>query len=190
MIRDFRSSPKPTQKSLSVKYGVGSSTVCEILQKADTYLNLFRANAHGEKKRFDTVCKYERINSQTWEWFQKARQQNCSLSGPIIQAKAAEIAVSKNIKDFKSSNGWLASWKSRYSIKSYASQGNKPDDCAISGEETDVHAISGEKTDVHAINGQKTDVRAISGEKANVRAISGEKANVHAINREKADVRT
>ena len=47
MIKDARVKPKPTQKFLSDKYGVGTSTVSDILKKADTYIEQYENNASG-----------------------------------------------------------------------------------------------------------------------------------------------
>ena len=127
MIKDARVKPKPTQKFLSDKYGVGTSTVSDILKKADTYIEQYENNASGNKKRFDNVCKFDKVNTLIWEWFQKAREQNYPLSGPIVQAKATEFAQTLGVVDFKASNGWMTSFKSRHSIKGYAICGEKAD---------------------------------------------------------------
>ena len=92
----------------------------DILKKADTYIKQYENNASGNKKRFDNVCKFDKVNTLIWEWFQKAREQNYPLSGPIVQAKATEFAQTLGVVDFKASNGWMTSFKSRHSIKGYA----------------------------------------------------------------------
>ena len=51
------------------------------------------------------------------EWFSRKRAQNFPLSGPVILEKATEFARELDLQDFKVSNGWLESWKSRHSIR-------------------------------------------------------------------------
>lgn len=58
----------------------------------------------------------DEINKLTWEWFVHTRSKNIPLSGPIVQAKAKEIAASLNNETFKGSNGWLESFKFRHNI--------------------------------------------------------------------------
>jgi hypothetical protein len=50
-----------------------------------------------------------------FKWFKQARAKNSPLSGPIIQEKAMEFANGLKFMDFKASNGWLESWRSRCS---------------------------------------------------------------------------
>jgi hypothetical protein len=38
------------------------------------------------------------------------------LSGPIIQEKALEFAQNLDLMEFKATNGWLDSWRSKFSI--------------------------------------------------------------------------
>ena len=66
LIKDSRTKPKPTQKYLGDKYGVGTSTVSDILKKSEAYLEQYENNTAGHKKRFDSVCKFARkkINSK------------------------------------------------------------------------------------------------------------------------------
>jgi len=56
------------------------------------------------------------INKIVLEWFNHVRNKNVPVSGPIIQAKALEVAREIECDDFKASNGWLESSKVRYNI--------------------------------------------------------------------------
>ena len=51
LIRDASDNPKPTQKFLGEKYGVGTSTVTDILKKKDSYFDQFETNSDCQKKR-------------------------------------------------------------------------------------------------------------------------------------------
>ena len=49
-------------------------------------------------------------------WFNQARTMNVPISGPILQAKARELALSLGHHDFHCSSGWLERFKGRHSI--------------------------------------------------------------------------
>jgi hypothetical protein len=51
-----------------------------------------------------------------FKWFKQARANNIPLNRPIIQEKAMEFVTDLKFMDFKASNGWLESWRSRFSI--------------------------------------------------------------------------
>lgn len=123
LIRDSHSTPKLTQKQLGIKYGISRQTVSDILKRQGKYLDNFEENADSSKKRFNNSCKFDDLNKLVWHWFQEACVRNLVVNGPIIQEKSLSFANELGISDFKASNGWLNSWKNRFSIKSFSSCG-------------------------------------------------------------------
>lgn len=119
LIREYQQSPKPRQKIFAVKYGLGRSTVSDILKKSDFYMRQFEENADLNKRRFHNSCKFEQLNRFMWNWYLEARARGIPVSGTLIQERALKYSQELRIPDFKASNGWLQSWKSRYSIKSF-----------------------------------------------------------------------
>lgn len=63
------------------------------------------------------------------EWIAKARENNCIVTGPIIQTVANRIARIQGIPEeqFKASNGWLQHFKTRNKIVSKLLQGERGD---------------------------------------------------------------
>ena len=59
---------------------------------------------------------YEDVNSVTWQWFQKTRSASISVSGPMIQKKALHFAEQLGKNNFKASNSWFNSFKSRHTL--------------------------------------------------------------------------
>ena len=55
-------------------------------------------------------------NNIMLEFFIKCRAQNIPVTGPMLQAKAAEIASSLQIEKFSASNGWLEAFQHRDNI--------------------------------------------------------------------------
>ena len=81
------------------------------------------------------ISANEDVNELTWQWFGTGRSKNMIVSGPIIQAKALELASQQNLPDVKASNGWLERLRNRYNIRfkilSGESAGVNPDGCIL-----------------------------------------------------------
>jgi hypothetical protein len=116
LVQEAGKKPKPTQKELGIKFGIGKTTVSDILKRKSEYMRLFVENTTSQGKRHDSGSKYSELNDLVFKWFKQARAKNSPLSGPIIQEKAMEFANGLKFMDFKASNGWLESWRSRCSI--------------------------------------------------------------------------
>ena len=116
MIADSEKIPKLTQKELSEKYGIGRTTVSDILKKKDFFTHHYTDNYAGNKKRFTFSSKYAELNDLLFEWLKQARAKNIPLSSPILQEKALQFSKELELTDFRASNGWLDSWKHKFSI--------------------------------------------------------------------------
>ncbi|CAC5385465.1 unnamed protein product [Mytilus coruscus] len=127
LIEDSDKIPKLTQKQLGEKYGIGCATVSDILKKKEFYNKQYADNSTGNKKRFTISSKYGDLNDLLFKWFTQARAKNIPLSGPILQEKALHFAKELDLTDFKASNGWLDSWKSRFSIAHFKVCGESGD---------------------------------------------------------------
>nr|XP_002735421.1 PREDICTED: tigger transposable element-derived protein 6-like [Saccoglossus kowalevskii] len=116
-----------TRQQLGQKYGIGKSTVTDIIKKKADYMKQFENNIDGSRQRIKTSSKFEEINGLVWTWFQQARAKHIPISGPMLQEKALSFASELGVQDFKASNGWLESWRGRYSIKSFKVNGESAD---------------------------------------------------------------
>ena len=85
LIKCAESVPKPTLKVLSSKFGIGKSTVGDILQKKEVYKAKYEKNSNPNEKCFDNSCKFGKLNELVWQWFCRAQAKNIPISGPIIQ---------------------------------------------------------------------------------------------------------
>lgn len=59
---------------------------------------------------------YPDVNDAVLKWFRIARSKIVNVDGPLIQAKAAEIAKELGHNNFKASNGWLDRFKKAHNI--------------------------------------------------------------------------
>jgi hypothetical protein len=87
LIKESESFPKPSQKSFSEKFGVGKTTVSDILKRKSEYLANFESNENVQKFRFGNKSKHDLM----WDWCRQARDKPIPLSGSILQSKAIRI---------------------------------------------------------------------------------------------------
>nr|XP_002739518.2 PREDICTED: dnaJ homolog subfamily C member 2-like [Saccoglossus kowalevskii] len=73
LIKDYEST-NLTQQQLGQKYGIGKSTVTDIIKKKADYMKQFENNINGSRQRIKTSSKFEEINGLVWTWFQQAVQ--------------------------------------------------------------------------------------------------------------------
>ena len=122
LINASEENPLYTHKELSEKFGVGRSSVSEILTRKEFFRDKFTKNSGLHVQRFKHG-KREDINAAVYKWFCQARSKNISLTGAIIQDFALDLAKEVGDLDFKASNGWLDNWKRKYEIKFYKVSG-------------------------------------------------------------------
>jgi len=134
LINVSEKNPLFTHKDLSEKFGVGRSSVSEILTRKEFFRDKFTQNSGLQVQRF-IHGKREDINAAVHKWFCQARSKIFPLSGPIIQERALDFAKELGDLDFKASNGWLDNWKRKYEIKFYK----------VCGESNDVSKTEVEK---------------------------------------------
>ena len=56
---------------------------------------------------------FEGVDDALHAWMREAHTCNIPISGPILQAKAQELAAELGHPDFKCSNAWLSQFKTR-----------------------------------------------------------------------------
>ena len=127
LIEHSEKTPKITQKDLGVKFGIGKTTVSDILKRKEFYREQFKISGSGKRQRFIIGSKYGNLNEAVFKWFEQARAKNIPISGPIIQEKALQFASELDFPDFKASVGWLESFKSRFNIAHFKICGESAD---------------------------------------------------------------
>ena len=123
LIKQAETLPKPSLKTLGERFGIGKTTVSDILKRKLVYKEEYERNSSGAKYRVVSTSKYGDLNELVWKWFCQARTKNIPISGPIVQEKAMQFAEELQLSDFKGSNGWLDKWKGHYNIKSFKVSG-------------------------------------------------------------------
>lgn len=102
-------------KDLISRFKCGKTQVYDTLKNKDAIWEEWLSGKSNHLRR-RRVTGNEDINNAVYDWFIEARAKHFPLSGPIIQARALQIAAKLGKHDFKASNGWLDSFKQRYYI--------------------------------------------------------------------------
>lgn len=108
---------KLTPKQLVIQFKCGKTQVYEILKNKEKIKEEWMRGGNGDIKRKPKESHHDDVNSTVLEWFMDARSRNLPVSGTIIQEKAREIANHFGKVDFKASNGWLESFRTRHNIR-------------------------------------------------------------------------
>jgi transcriptional regulator with XRE-family HTH domain len=104
-----------SQSKLAEQYGV-SNTIVSIKKNEHSIINAVESNSSQNRRRKIKKTENEEVNNIILEFFIKFRAQNIPVTGPMLQAKAAEIASSLQIEKFTASNGWLKAFRRRNNI--------------------------------------------------------------------------
>ena len=115
------------ENELVVKYDTSKVTVNRVKQYMNRLLHMEKEGL-ARRKRIKST-KYEELENALLVWIRKAREQNCILTGSIIQIAAVRIAQERGMDEpnFKASNGWFENFKERHQIVSKALQGERTD---------------------------------------------------------------
>ncbi|XP_069704146.1 tigger transposable element-derived protein 6-like isoform X2 [Periplaneta americana] len=102
-------------RELTEKFKCGKTSVYEILKRKSEILEQCVLGAGSRKRRLRKTGN-EDINKAVWQWFLEAKSNNFSITGRVLQAQAKLAAERLGRPDFKASNGWLESFRSRHAI--------------------------------------------------------------------------
>ena len=105
-----------SQHKLTEQYGVSKTTIANIKKNEHSIINSVESTCSQNRKQKMRKTENEEGNNIMLEFFIKCRAQNIRVTGPMLQAKAVEIASSLQIENFSASNGWLEAFRRRNNI--------------------------------------------------------------------------
>lgn len=129
LIKYAEANPKIGCRELGKKFSCSKTQANTIVKKKRKFLDEWESNEGSELKKRGRKQTYDDVNSRLKIWYDRLRQSNVPVSGPLLQEEALEIAKALNVDDFHASNGWLEKWKKRYNIVNMN----------VAGEEGDVN---------------------------------------------------
>ena len=105
-----------TKAAIAADYGVPPNTLSTWLKKKEEYKQAFLTQSFGPANKRMKKGDYEDVDDALDTWMREARARDIPISGPILQAKAQELAAELNHPEFKCSTGWLNRFKVRKGI--------------------------------------------------------------------------
>ena len=96
-----------TKSQIAEELGIKHNTLSTWLKKADTYKKAYETQQFGPDNKRMIPGKFPGVKTGLKMFFTNARASHNTVSGPILQDEAMEIAKGLGITDFKASQGWL-----------------------------------------------------------------------------------
>nr|XP_032638787.1 tigger transposable element-derived protein 3-like [Chelonoidis abingdonii] len=118
-------SPSASLSSVAKLFGISKSQAGRIGRSREQILADWRTNANPLRKR-KREGKGGEVEDTLFLWFQQALARGERLSGPILKAKAQELALHSG-REFEATDGWLCRWKTRHNIVFKRQLGEKQD---------------------------------------------------------------
>ena len=115
-----------THASLVLKYDTSKGAVGRISDKRQQCLDLETECMNPKRKRMEKKRTSDEMENKLLQFIHACRENNCIVTGPIVQAMALRIAQDvAGQEGFKASNGWLESFRVRHHIVSRALSGER-----------------------------------------------------------------
>lgn len=116
-------------KFLSLKYGVGASTISDIKKNSSKIIDYSSRLCENDGNLSRKIMKESTnpgMDQAVFKWFVQKRSTGQPISGSLLREKAKSIhELSNCVTHFQASSGWLQRFKSRHGIRSLRICGDK-----------------------------------------------------------------
>lgn len=106
---------------LAADYGISKVAISKIKKKRSEILEAVSNTLESGKRKTLHKPEYCELEKCLYEWFLNQRHRSCSVSGPMLKARAkvefARLYPEKRQESFTASDGWLANFKKRHGIR-------------------------------------------------------------------------
>ena len=113
-LKDIEKGEKKSKIAASL--GIVHNTLSTWIKDKDKIISAYETCETEPKRKKLRASDYEDVDRALLQWFTDARKRDLPVSGPMLSAKALEIAAELGHHEFKSSNGWLHRFKLRHKI--------------------------------------------------------------------------
>ena len=104
-----------SQADVRRKHDLSKSTVSNLMKNKDKIISALDKN-NARNKRMRTADRDD-VDEALLKWFTLQRSLGVALNGPVMKAKAEQLAKTLNQnQEFVCSEGWLSRWKKRHNI--------------------------------------------------------------------------
>lgn len=94
--------PNQTYEGIGKKFGIGKSTVGDIINEKEKWLAIAENSTDANKKR-NRGGEWPQLEEALAIWVNLANEANHTVTGAILSQKSMQFAQKLNISDFKSS---------------------------------------------------------------------------------------
>ena len=105
---------KLSVRQAAEKFSISKTQIATILTEKREIIQNYEKNGNNETKRKFPRTELSVIDDTLFRWVCQMRAKNMPLSGPMLQAKALEVAKNLNVTTFTASNGWLQKFRTRH----------------------------------------------------------------------------
>ena len=114
---------------VAAKYGVPANTLSNWIKNTEAIKKAYETSSFAPKTKRMRTSKFQELEAAVDLWFKEIRAQNIPISGPILMAKADQLAEKMGTTEFKANVGWLNRFKGRhgYSFKTISGEANAVD---------------------------------------------------------------
>lgn len=105
-----------TMSQICRKYGIPASTLSTFVKNRDAIKAALEETAAEPLRKRMRFGKYQELDAAVFQWLQVVQEVGDPVSGPIIKAKAEEIARGMGLYEFRPHGGWLNRFKQRKGI--------------------------------------------------------------------------
>jgi hypothetical protein len=158
ILKEYDCLPRTSLRAAAVKLEISHVTLGRILQDRSTLECLSMDNINDNRKR-QRSGKDECVEMALKDWFLKVREKDARVDGPLLRAKAEELARKMNKIDFVATEGWFHRWKKRENIsfkKTHGEQGEADQGAASSWLQTQWPAIVAQYSPSQIFNADET----------------------------------
>lgn len=107
---------------LAKEYGVGKTTIQNILAQSEKWLNININNPYHKQLRHRQP-KWHKLEEALWLWTSTIIDNGYTLTGDAILAKARDYAQRLGINEFRGTDGWLTKYKKRHELREVVKHG-------------------------------------------------------------------
>ena len=96
---------------LLATYDIPPNTLSNWINNSETIKSAYETSSFAPTTKRMRTAKFQELEAAVDLWFKEVRAKSIPISGPILMAKADQLAEKMGIKDFKANIGWLNRFK-------------------------------------------------------------------------------
>lgn len=103
-----------TKTAIAQQFGVPANTLSTWIKNKSNIIQKYESSEFGPATKRMRAAEYPDLEKAVDIWFKQARAANVPINGPLIQARAQDLASQMGHSSFKASSGWLHRFKQRH----------------------------------------------------------------------------